>query len=80
MSSSFDRRKLLSGAAALSASALAQTNNSGMPKRTLGRTGEKVSALGLGGYHIGNPKLSEDESIRIIRSALDRGLNFMDNS
>jgi hypothetical protein len=48
-----------------------------MPYRTLGRTGEKISAIGLGGYHIGVP--SEEEGIRIIRSAVDRGINFMDN-
>jgi aryl-alcohol dehydrogenase-like predicted oxidoreductase len=52
-----------------------------MPYRTLGRTGEKVSAIGLGGSHVGKPeKLSEDETIKIVRAALDRGLNFMDNS
>ncbi len=51
-----------------------------MPHRTLGRTGEKVSAIGLGGSHIGKPKVSEADSIKIIRTALDRGLNFMDNS
>jgi predicted aldo/keto reductase-like oxidoreductase len=45
--------------------------------RQLGRTGEKVSAIGLGGYHIGNPP--EAEGIRIIRSAIDRGITFMDN-
>lgn len=54
--------------------------NAGMPRRTLGRTGEKVSCIGLGGSHIGKPKLSDDESIRLIRQALDRGLNFLDNS
>jgi predicted aldo/keto reductase-like oxidoreductase len=48
--------------------------------RTLGRTGEKVSAIGLGGFHIGQPKLSEEESIRLVRSAIDSGINFMDNS
>jgi aryl-alcohol dehydrogenase-like predicted oxidoreductase len=48
--------------------------------RTLGQTGEKVSVLGLGGFHIGKPELSEQDSVRIIRSALDRGLNFLDNS
>src|SRR5258707_9150612 len=49
-----------------------------MPLRALGRTGEKVSAIGLGGYHIG--KLAdESESITIIRSSIDRGLTFMDN-
>jgi aryl-alcohol dehydrogenase-like predicted oxidoreductase len=51
-----------------------------VPTRTLGRTGEKVSMLGLGGFHIGKPKLSDAEAIRIIRTAIDAGLNFMDNS
>jgi predicted aldo/keto reductase-like oxidoreductase len=50
-----------------------------MPYRTLGRTGEKVSLVGLGGYHIGIQK-EEKESIRIIRTAIDSGINFMDNS
>jgi aryl-alcohol dehydrogenase-like predicted oxidoreductase len=50
----------------------------GMPCRRLGRTGEKVSAIGLGGHHIGVQK-EEQESIRLIRSAIDRGLTFMDN-
>src|SRR5882724_12447193 len=49
-----------------------------MTYRTLGKTGEKVSAIGLGGYHLGRP--TETESITIIRSALDRGMNFLDNS
>ena len=46
--------------------------------RTLGRTGEKVSAIGLGGHHIGRPK-DPAEGIRIVRSAIDRGITFMDN-
>lgn len=50
----------------------------GVPYRTLGRTGEKVSIVGLGGYHIGN-QASEKESIRIIRTAIDNGINFLDN-
>jgi predicted aldo/keto reductase-like oxidoreductase len=50
-----------------------------MPYRTLGRTGEKVSLLGLGGAHIGKQD-TEEESIRIIRTALDHGVNFLDNS
>ena len=49
-----------------------------VPRRTLGRTGEKVSMVGLGGYHIGSQK-DEQESIRIIRTALDNGINFLDN-
>ena len=46
--------------------------------RKLGATGEKVSAIGLGGYHLGMPKDAED-AVRIVRSALDRGMNFLDN-
>ena len=46
--------------------------------RQLGRTNERVSAIGLGGYHIGVPR-DEQESIRLVRSAIDRGINFMDN-
>jgi predicted aldo/keto reductase-like oxidoreductase len=49
-----------------------------MPYRTLGRSGEKVSLLGLGGYHIGIQR-DEQESIRIIRTAIDNGINFLDN-
>jgi predicted aldo/keto reductase-like oxidoreductase len=48
--------------------------------RTLGRTGERVSAIGMGGFHIGQPKLSDDDSIKLIRTAIDGGINFMDNS
>ncbi len=51
-----------------------------MPLRKLGRTGETVSAIGLGGHHIGLPKLREAAAIRIIHEALDRGMNFLDNS
>jgi predicted aldo/keto reductase-like oxidoreductase len=48
--------------------------------RTLGRTGERVSAIGMGGFHIGQPKLTDDDSIKLIRAAIDGGINFMDNS
>jgi len=51
-----------------------------MEFRTLGRTGERVSAIGLGGHHLGFKSLSEKESIRIIRAAIDGGINFLDNS
>jgi predicted aldo/keto reductase-like oxidoreductase len=51
-----------------------------MPTRILGKTGERVSALGLGGSHIGQSDLNSREAVRIIRAALDRGLSFMDNS
>src|ERR1700740_1530516 len=57
----------------------AQAQTTSIPRRTLGRTGEKVSMVGLGGYHLGMQK-DEQESIRIIRTALDSGINFLDNS
>ncbi|MCI0744686.1 MAG: aldo/keto reductase [Verrucomicrobia subdivision 3 bacterium] len=46
--------------------------------RTLGRTGERVSAIGLGGFHIGVLE-GEEEAIRIVRGAIDQGITFMDN-
>ena len=47
--------------------------------RTLGKTGEKVSAIGLGGFHMGHPE-DEQDSIRLVHSAIERGITFMDNS
>jgi predicted aldo/keto reductase-like oxidoreductase len=52
----------------------------GMLYRTLGSTGENVSAIGIGGWHIGLNGVDEPLSIRIIRTAIDRGITFMDNS
>lgn len=56
-----------------------ETIRGDMRYRLLGRTGERVSLIGLGGYHIGVQKNVED-SIRIIRTAIDHGINFLDNS
>ena len=50
-----------------------------IPYRTLGRTGERVSAIGLGGWHLGLEQVDEPLSVRIIRTAIDRGINFLDN-
>ena len=50
----------------------------GMIYRQLGTTGETVSAIGLGGFHIGKQK-DPAESIRLVRAAIDRGITFMDN-
>jgi len=58
--------------------ATASPGSKDMLYRTLGRTGEKVSAIGLGGHHIGRPP-DPSEGIRIVRSAVDRGITFMDN-
>jgi aryl-alcohol dehydrogenase-like predicted oxidoreductase len=53
-------------------------SRNGIPYRTLGRTGEKVSLVGLGGYHLGK-QADAQESIHIIRMGLDSGINFLDN-
>jgi predicted aldo/keto reductase-like oxidoreductase len=53
-------------------------SRNGIPYRTLGRTREKVSLIGLGGYHLGK-QADPQESIRIIRTGLDEGVNFLDN-
>ena len=53
-------------------------SKNGIPYRTLGRTSEKVSLIGLGGYHLGKQS-APDESIRIIRTGIDEGINFLDN-
>ena len=50
----------------------------GMRFRKLGKTGEVVSCVGLGGFHIGLPK-TDDEAIKIIRTAIDAGMTFLDN-
>src|SRR5438309_3217809 len=60
-------------------SLLAESSDDGMIYRTLGRTGERVSVIGLGGWHIGQPSISEAESIQLIRQAIARGITFMDN-
>lgn len=51
---------------------------SAVPERLLGRTGARVSALGLGGYHLGIPS-SAEESVRLLRTAVDGGITFLDN-
>jgi len=48
--------------------------------RTLGSTGERVSAIGVGGWHLSLKHVDEQLAIRIVRSAVDRGINFLDNS
>src|SRR4030088_1475503 len=77
-----DRRRFLKTAAATTvmtslSKKFAHAADAPVPKRTLGRTGEKVSIIGIGGYHLGVP--DEPESLRIIRTALDSGVNFLDN-
>lgn len=82
--SGYSRREFVGMAAAsllmagrLSGSAENDRKN-GIPYRTLGHTGEKVSLIGLGGYHLGKQS-DAGESIRIIRTGMDEGINFLDN-
>jgi aryl-alcohol dehydrogenase-like predicted oxidoreductase len=49
-----------------------------LPRRPLGRTGVQVSCIGLGGYHLGIPR-DEAETVRLVHSAVDRGITFLDN-
>jgi uncharacterized protein len=89
------RRKFLKGAAVLGASTVAERlvmaqaqQNSGaagsgstdlVPHRTLGRTGIQVSALGIGGYHLGSAK-DQKEANEIVAVAMEAGVNFFDNA
>ena len=86
MSDKNDRREFLQGSlaagAALGLSATvagASAPSGGLPVRPLGKTGEKVSILCLGGWHIGSVK-DEQEAIRIMHAALDGGMTFFDNA
>src|SRR5258705_10295585 len=54
-------------------------SDNGVIYRVLGSTGEKVSALGVGGWHLGLKHVDEQLSIRMVQTAIDRGLNFLDN-
>ncbi len=86
----FLKTAAVAGVASVSgAAAQAQTSSVGsgpvsrpmspdMQYRDLGRTGEKVSAIGLGGYHIGK-QADPAESVQLVRTAIDRGITFMDN-
>src|ERR1700741_1190514 len=47
--------------------------------RQLGSTGEKVSAIGIGGWHLGLKHVDEQLAIQIVRTGIDRGINFLDN-
>lgn len=55
-------------------------SNSEMTYRELGDTGERVSSIGVGGWHLGLKHVDDQLAIRIVRTAIDRGINFMDNS
>ncbi|MEE3233359.1 MAG: aldo/keto reductase [Candidatus Latescibacterota bacterium] len=65
---------------AIAANKFAGAVGGSMPLRLLGKTGEHVSALCLGGYHIGQRKLEETKAIQIMHAAIDGGINFFDNA
>ena len=63
------------GAQALS---MQQDSSDGIPTRPLGRSGQRIPIVGLGGYHIGLP--DENEAINIMHEAIDQGMTFFDNA
>lgn len=73
-----NRREALGVIAGMTAAVNAPAQANVMIYRTFGRTQEKISAIGLGGHHIGRPK-DPAEGIRITRAAIDNGITFMDN-
>jgi aryl-alcohol dehydrogenase-like predicted oxidoreductase len=89
----FNRRSFLKGAALVGAGslvpgsvkAMAQESNlekksvGTIPKRLLGKTGIEVSALGLGGYHLGSAK-TQKEAMELVARAIDAGITFFDNA
>jgi predicted aldo/keto reductase-like oxidoreductase len=78
-----ERRDFLKSAAAVAALIAMRDEAMAAPgeiaRRMLGHTGESVSCIGLGGYHIGQSSVSDEEAVRIIRTGLDAGVNFLDN-
>jgi aryl-alcohol dehydrogenase-like predicted oxidoreductase len=79
------RRRFVQAVGALAVTSLGQPRGRAklpaggvMPTRKLGRTGVEVSLLGLGGFHLGVPR-DEEEAVRIVHSAMDHGVTFLDN-
>jgi len=75
------RRHFVQGLGVAGAGMLMDTASAqgAIPKRPLGKTGLQVSALGVGGYHIGTTE-TDDEANRIVAEAIDAGINFFDNA
>src|ERR1051326_6605113 len=74
-----NRRQVIATLASLGAGLKSgRAQSGGMIYRTLGKTGEKVSAIGLGGAHIGRAA-SAELATTLVRAAIDRGITFMDN-
>ena len=88
--STFSRRRFMQGAAMIGASPLvgklpasgrmpAEVPQGTVPKRPLGKTGAQVSAIGVGGYHIGSAN-TDQAATEIVAKALDYGITFFDNA
>ena len=90
--SHFSRRKFLQGAAVIGAAPLVgkrnvsgemsmppQSSTGSIPKKDLGKTGVQVSALGLGGYHLGSANTDQIGN-EIVAKAIDHGVTFFDNA
>ncbi len=78
--SELDRREFAGAVAATNLTAAAAAEDRGaVPMRALGKTGVQVSALGLGGYHLGAAP-TKDVAIRIVHEAIGAGINFLDNA
>jgi predicted aldo/keto reductase-like oxidoreductase len=85
-SSESSRREFLQAGLATAAAlglmegqAMSADTTSGIPTRVLGKTGQKVSIICLGGWHIGDVK-PDAEAIKIMHAAIDEGINFFDNA
>ncbi len=85
-----DRQRFIASAAALASAqslagapaAAAETAGAltrEIPKRRLGRTNERVSLVGLGGFHIGKPDIADADAIKLVHTGIDRGITFLDN-
>ena len=81
------RRDFIRGSAAAAATiaivddvSSAKDIRNGIPYRELGTTGERVSLLGIGGNDVARDSVPEQECLRIVRTAVDQGLNFLDTA
>jgi aryl-alcohol dehydrogenase-like predicted oxidoreductase len=68
------------GAGLVGSAGSAAAGRGEVPYRVLGHSGEKVSCIGMGGYHLGKSEVTEADAIKLARSGVDRGINFLDNS
>ena len=68
-----------SALAAAGPPAMTNTGTDQIPRKPLGRTGEQVSIIGVGGYHLGTMR-ARDDAVRLVQEAVDTGVTFFDNA